>query len=154
MATTPSPHDPVAPGTRDNRSLASLFGELTQELSALVRQEVALARAEVSEKVSQVGSGLASLAAGGMIILTGLFFLVQAVVFGVAAILELFMSAENAAWLSPLLIGLPQLHHGIGDRSALPVHHLADDADALASRLPRHLPAGDTGERISVLLGR
>ena len=102
MATTPN--DPTL--NRDNRSLASLFGELTQEISALMRQEVALARAEISEKIGQVGSGIASLAAGGMIVLTGLFFVVQALVFGVAAILDNWVSAETAAWLAPLLVGL------------------------------------------------
>lgn len=102
MATTPN--DPAA--NRDNRSLASLFSELTQEISALVRQEVALARAEISEKVGQVGTGIASLAAGGMIVLIGLFFLAQALVFGVAALLQLVVSAETAAWLAPLLVGL------------------------------------------------
>jgi uncharacterized membrane protein len=89
-----------------NHSLSSLFTSLTREVSNLIRQEVALARAEVSEKVSQLESGAGSLAAGGMIILIGLFFLAQALVFGVAALLQLWTSAVVAAWLAPLLVGL------------------------------------------------
>jgi Putative Actinobacterial Holin-X, holin superfamily III len=103
MATTPN--DPTF-ARKDDRSLAALFGDLTSELSALVRQEIALARAEISEKIGQVGAGIFSLAAGGMLILIGLFFIVQALVFGVAAILTNWVSGETAAWLAPLLVGL------------------------------------------------
>ncbi len=89
-----------------NHSLSSLFTNLTREVSNLIRHEVALARAEVSEKVSQVGIGIGSLAAGGMLILIGLFFLAEALVFGVAAILQLWTSEVVAAWLAPLLVGV------------------------------------------------
>ncbi|HET6521728.1 MAG TPA: phage holin family protein [Geminicoccaceae bacterium] len=103
MATTPN--DPAF-ARKEDRSLAALFGDLTSELSALVRQEIALARAEISEKIGQIGAGIFSLAAGGMLILIGLFFIVQALVFGVAAILTNWVSGETAAWLAPLLVGL------------------------------------------------
>jgi hypothetical protein len=89
-----------------NDSLSSLFTSLTREVSNLIRQEVALARAEVSEKIGQIEVGAGSLAAGGMIILVGLFFLAEALVFGVAALLQLWTSAVVAAWLAPLLVGL------------------------------------------------
>jgi Putative Actinobacterial Holin-X, holin superfamily III len=89
-----------------SRSLNSLFTALSRQLSALFRRELALARAELSEKVREAGSGLALLALGGMIILTGLFFIVQAVVFGVVALLDLWLLAEVAVWLGPLLVGL------------------------------------------------
>jgi hypothetical protein len=67
---------------------------------------MALGRAEVSEKFQQMGAGIASLDAGGMIILIGLFFLFQALVFGVAALLQLWVSEAVAEWLAPLLVGL------------------------------------------------
>jgi putative superfamily III holin-X len=88
------------------QSLSSLFRTLTRELSNLISQEIALARAEISEKVGQIEVGIGSLAAGGMIILVGLFFLAEALVFGVAALLQLWLSAVIAAWLAPLLVGL------------------------------------------------
>jgi hypothetical protein len=65
-----------------------------------------LARAELSEKVREAGSGLALLAAGGMIILIGLFFIVQAAVFGFVALLDIWLPPEVAVWLGPLLVGL------------------------------------------------
>jgi hypothetical protein len=68
--------------SRQSRSLGSLFSALSRQLSALFRRELALARAELAEKVREAGSGLALLAVGGMIILIGLFFIAQAVVFG------------------------------------------------------------------------
>jgi Putative Actinobacterial Holin-X, holin superfamily III len=89
-----------------NHSLSSLIASLTREVSNLIRQEVALARAEVSEKVGQIETGVASLAGGGGIMLVGLFFLAEALVFGVAALLQLWTSAVIAAWLAPLLVGL------------------------------------------------
>jgi Putative Actinobacterial Holin-X, holin superfamily III len=89
-----------------SRSLGSLFAALSRQLSTLFRRELALARAELSEKVREAGSGLALLAAGGMIILIGLFFIVQAVVFGIVALLDLWLPAEIAVWLGPLLVGL------------------------------------------------
>jgi hypothetical protein len=89
-----------------SRSLGSLFATLSRQLSALFRRELELARAEFSEKVREAGSGLAMLAAGGMIILIGLFFIVQAVVFGIVALLDLWLPAEIAVWLGPLLVGL------------------------------------------------
>jgi hypothetical protein len=89
-----------------SRSLGSLFTALSRQLSTLFRRELALARAELSEKVREAGSGLALLAAGGMIILIGLFFIVQAVVFGIVALLDLWLPAEIAVWLGPLLVGI------------------------------------------------
>lgn len=92
--------------SNDNRPLSSLVSDLAREISDLVRQEMALARAEMSEKISQATSGVTSLAAGGMILLISLFFLAEALVFGIAAILQIWLDASVAAWLAPLLVGL------------------------------------------------
>lgn len=92
--------------SRETRSLGSLVAALSRQVSALFRRELALARAELSEKVREAGSGLALLAAGGMIILIGLFFIVQAAVFGVVALLDIWLPPEVAVWLGPLLVGL------------------------------------------------
>ena len=91
---------------RDSRSLGALLTDLSHNLSTLFRQEIALARAEVSEKLHQAGAGVALLAAGAMIILIGLFFLAQALVFGLVALLEIWLPAEIAVWLGPLLVGI------------------------------------------------
>jgi hypothetical protein len=90
----------------ENRSLSFLVSDLAREISDLVRQEMALARAEMSEKISQATSGISSIAAGGMILLISLFFLAEALVFGIAAILQIWLEASVAAWLAPLLVGI------------------------------------------------
>ena len=113
----------------ENHSLLTLFTNLGREVSNLIRQEIALARAEVSEKIGQLEVGFGSLAAGGMIILVGLFFLAEALVFGVAAVLQLWTSAAVAAWLAPLLVGLVIVIVGwvlmAKGRSNLKAHNLA-----------------------------
>ncbi len=92
---------------RDNRSLSSLFTEVNRELSSLFRQEIALARAELSEKARQAGSGVGLLVAGWMVVLVGLFFVIQAAVFGLAAILvAIGVSDGIAVWLAPLLVAV------------------------------------------------
>ena len=91
---------------KDDRSLAALFTGLTRDLSALIRQEIALARAELAEKVGQVRTAVVSLGAGGVVALIGLYFLLQALVFGVAALLGGWLGGQIAVWLAPLLVGL------------------------------------------------
>jgi len=54
------PQDPSPGGSRttaDGRSLGELFGEVTQDLSVLMRQEVALAKAELQESGKRAGKG-------------------------------------------------------------------------------------------------
>lgn len=84
------------------RSLMGLFTDLWRESSTLVREEAELAKAELSAKVSEVQSGFASLALGGAILFAGFLVLLAAAVAGLAQLLP----PENAAWLSPLLVGL------------------------------------------------
>jgi Putative Actinobacterial Holin-X, holin superfamily III len=93
------------PAAGDRSSLAALFTGLTREISTLIRQEVALARTEVAEKVGQVKAAIVSLGAGGALLLVGLFFLFQALAFGVAALLENWLDARVVVWLAPLLVG-------------------------------------------------
>lgn len=79
------------------RSLGSLFADLTQETTGLVRQEVDLAKAELSEKASQVGSAIASLVVGGALALAGFLILLQAAVVALSNVME--------PWLASLIVG-------------------------------------------------
>jgi len=87
---------------KTDRSLGSLFSELTRETVDLVTKEMALARSEMSQKISSAQTALASVAVGAAILLAGLFILLQAVVNGVAMMLP----PEVAPWLAPLIVGL------------------------------------------------
>lgn len=86
--------------TKEDRSITTLFSDLTQETSTLLRKEVELAKAEISEKVSQTQSGLVSLAVGGAIAYAGLLVLLAAAVIGLADLLD------GNTGLSALIIGI------------------------------------------------
>jgi hypothetical protein len=82
------------------RSVGELIGQLTQDLSMLVRQETQLAKVEIQEKISRVSRDLVSLAAGGVVALVGGFALVTAV------ILLLVDPIGLEPWLAALLVGV------------------------------------------------
>jgi len=86
---------------KDERSLGTLFTELSQETTTLVQQEVALAKAEVSEKIAHLGRAVASLAIGGLVLFAGLLVLLDAAVYGVSKLLP----AELSPWLAALIVG-------------------------------------------------
>jgi uncharacterized integral membrane protein len=87
---------------KTDKSLPTLFSDLTRETVDLVRQEIALARAETSEKISTASNALTSVAIGAGIALAGLFIILQAVVNAVAMVLPV----EMAPWLAPLIVGV------------------------------------------------
>jgi hypothetical protein len=86
-----------APRGGADRPLTGLLTELAQETTTLVRKEVELAKAEVSEKVTQATSGAISLAAGGMVAFAGVLFLLLALTFYLATMME--------PWLAALIVG-------------------------------------------------
>jgi protein-S-isoprenylcysteine O-methyltransferase Ste14 len=87
---------------KNDRSLATLFSDLTRDTVELIRQEIALARTELSQKVSTAQGALASMAVGAAVILAGLFLLLQALVAGISMLLP----PDLAPWLAPLLVGV------------------------------------------------
>jgi hypothetical protein len=91
---------------REERSIGELFGQLSQDLSLLVRQETQLAKTEIQEKISRASRNLASLAAGGVVALVG------GLAITAALILLLVDPIGLEPWLAALLIGV--LFAGIG----------------------------------------
>jgi hypothetical protein len=81
------------------RTTGELFGELSQDLMLLLRQEVQLAKTEVQAKVSRATADLVSLAAGGLVALIGALALAAAIV------LLLVDPVGLEPWLSALLVG-------------------------------------------------
>jgi hypothetical protein len=84
---------------RQERSIGELFGQLTQDLSLLVRQETQLAKTEVQEKISRASRDLVALAAGGIVALIGGFAITTAI------ILLLVDPVGLEPWLAALLVG-------------------------------------------------
>ncbi|THG30000.1 phage holin family protein [Naasia lichenicola] len=56
-------------------SFGELFGQVTKDMSVLVRQEIALAKAEVSESASRAGKGAGLLGGAGYAGIMAIFFL-------------------------------------------------------------------------------
>jgi putative superfamily III holin-X len=83
----------------DDRSLGELFGDLTREMSTLVRQEAQLAQTEIGQKAARVGKDVGMLAAGGAVAYAGLLALV-------AAVIALLVQAGMTWWGSALLVGV------------------------------------------------
>jgi len=87
------------PALREDRSIGELFGQLSQDMTLLFRQELQLARAEMSTKISQVTSNLVSVVAGGFVAYVGALALVAALILG------LHEAAEISPWVSALIVG-------------------------------------------------
>jgi hypothetical protein len=66
--------------TAEERSIAELFGGLSQDVALLVRQEAQLAKNEMQQKLSKVTTDLVSLASGGIVALLGGLALTAAII--------------------------------------------------------------------------
>ena len=84
---------------RDDRSLGQLFGDLSRQLTTLVRQEIDLARAETTAKVTTAGRDAAMIGAGGAVAYAGALVLLGAVVL-------ILIRLGLDAWLAALIVGL------------------------------------------------
>jgi predicted phage tail protein len=87
------------PGLKEERSIGELFGELTQDMTLLVRQEIQLARVELEQKTSRVGTEVGKIATGGFVAYVGALALIAAL------ILFLVQVVHISAWVSALVVG-------------------------------------------------
>jgi uncharacterized membrane protein len=84
---------------QQERSIGELFGQLSQDMTLLVRQEIQLARTEMSDKLSRFTTNLISVAAGGFVAYLGGLALVAAI------ILALRDLANISLAVSALIVG-------------------------------------------------
>jgi hypothetical protein len=84
---------------KQDLSIGELFGQLSQDMTLLVRQEIQLARTEMSDKLSRLAANLISVAAGGFVAYLGGLALVAAV------ILALRDLANISLAVSALIVG-------------------------------------------------
>jgi hypothetical protein len=85
--------------TAEERSIGELFGELSQDVTMLVKQEAQLAKTEMQQKLSKVTTDLVSLATGGVVLLIGGLALTAAL------ILLLVHPVGLDPWLAALIVG-------------------------------------------------
>jgi hypothetical protein len=90
-ARTPPP-DPA------NASTAQLLGDLSDQVTRLVRNEVQLAQAEVTGKAKRLGVGAGFFGGAGLVALLGLNALVTGAILGLAAVLP--------GWLAAVIIAV------------------------------------------------
>jgi hypothetical protein len=84
---------------RDQRSLGELFGDLSRQMSALVRQEIELAKAEVTGKATAAARDAGIMAAG-----IGLLYAALLVLLGAAV---LFLVDQGVTpWLAALVVAI------------------------------------------------
>jgi xanthine/uracil permease len=79
-------------------TVRELLKQLTDQLSALFRQEVELASAEFSRSMARLLAGIASAAVGGVVLFGGFLMLLIAAVLGLAQWFE--------PWLAALIVGV------------------------------------------------
>jgi hypothetical protein len=84
---------------QQERSIGELFGQLTQDMTLLVRQEIKLARTEMSDKISRVTTNLLSVGAGGFVAYLGGLALVGALILAIRDLANI-----SLAW-SALIVG-------------------------------------------------
>ena len=84
------------PRTED-ASLGQLTGELSQQVSRLVRDEIRLAQVEMKDKGKRFGRGAGLMGAGGVIALFGVGCLVAAAVLG--------LDLAWPTWLAAIVVG-------------------------------------------------
>lgn len=89
----PEPPPSAAHVKADNTSLGELLGDVTRDLSTLMRQEVELAKAEAKQSATRAGKGAGMLAGAGIGGHFVLLFLSLALMWALGAIMPLGWSA-------------------------------------------------------------
>jgi len=85
--------------SKQDRSLGELLGDLTQDITKLIRQELTLARAEMADKAGNIGKQLGLLAVGGALAYSGVLAIV-------AALVILLATFGLTYWASALIVGV------------------------------------------------
>lgn len=90
--TEQSTHTPAEPG------VGQLVGDFTNDVSALIRDEMALAKVEIQQSVKDAGIGAGLFSAAGVVALYGVGALVATLILALALVVD--------AWLAALIVTL------------------------------------------------
>lgn len=93
----PEPPPSAAHVKADNASLGELLGDVTRDLSTLMRQELELAKAEAKQSATKAGKGGGMLAGAGVAGHFVLVFLSLALMFALGALMPLGWAAVIVA---------------------------------------------------------
>jgi hypothetical protein len=100
-----APHTPSSAGATsatvtpapENASTGELIGQLTEQITTLVRNEARLAQAEVTQKAKRLGVGAGLFGGAGLFAFFGVAVLVAAAVLALAAVLPDWLAAVIVA---------------------------------------------------------
>src|SRR3954453_3330996 len=87
--------------TTDTRSLGKIVGDISRDMSTLIKQEMDLAKAELKQEVAKLGKGAGMFGGAGLAGYFALFFLS----FALPYLLDNWMPVELAALIVALLWG-------------------------------------------------
>jgi len=102
----------------ESRGIGDLLGDLSRQVSTLVRKEIDLARVEVTSSVGRMTRGAGMAGAGGAVLYAGLLVLLGAAVLGL-------IEAGIEPWLSALIVGAVVLAIG-GAITAMGVNRIKE----------------------------
>jgi hypothetical protein len=88
----------VPPPDPREASTGELIGQLSDQVTRLVRDEVRLAQAEVTQKAKRFGVGAGLFGGAGLVAVLGLNALITAVILGIATALP--------GWLAGIIVGV------------------------------------------------
>ena len=97
---TPPPETPAHAG--ETRSLGQIVGDISEDLSTLVRQEIDLAKTEAKQEVSKLGKGAGMFGGAAVAGLMLLFFVSLALTY----LLDNWMPLELAAFIVAVIWGI------------------------------------------------
>jgi uncharacterized membrane protein YqjE len=96
-------HPVAASAVNDERSLGAIVGDITKDMSTLVRQEIDLAKTELKQEVSKASKGAGMLGGAG---LAGYFTLLFLSVFVMFLLADWFNNFNWAALVVTVLWGI------------------------------------------------
>jgi len=86
----------------NGRSMGELFGDLRDDASSLLRQEVELAKTELKESAQRVFRDVAILAVGGLTLVLASIAITIGLCAGMYVLIDLVAPGWAAVWLGPL----------------------------------------------------
>ena len=98
MTATPAPGAEPSP-TGDPRSIGDIVGDVTQDLTTLIRQEIDLAKTELKEEATRAGKGAGMLGGAGLSGYFAVLFLSTTLMFVLDEFLEMWIAALIVAVL-------------------------------------------------------
>ena len=135
----PEPAPSAAHQKADNASLGELLGDVTRDLSTLMRQEVELAKAELKQSATKAGKGSGMLAGAGVAGHFVLLFLSLGLMFALGALMPLGWAALIVAVIWGIIAAVLA---SIGRKELKQVKGLPQTGETL-SEIPPTLKPGE-----------